>query len=218
MGPLPLRILLVRHGETDFNSRGRFQGRLDIPLNQVGLAQAEALGLALRKERFWAFYSSPLKRALETIRIIGLHHPGVPLHTEPDLMEMNLGDFDGMQGIQWASRYPEFLQAWKKEPARVRMPGGETLLEVQRRALGVITSIANRHQPGEKVLVCAHNFVILSILCHGLGIPLNSFREIGQANGSINRLCYDSGQLRVEQVDDRSHLLACSSNSGGRSS
>lgn len=216
MDPLPLRILLVRHGETDWNRDGKFQGRLDVPLNEVGLAQAEALGLVLRKERFSAFYSSPLKRALETLRIIGLHHPGVPSFIEPDLMEMNLGEFDGMEGVRWAALYPGFLQAWKKEPAALRMPGGETLQEVQDRALRVLISIAKRHKPGEKILVCAHNFVILAVLCHVLGISLNRFKEIGQSNGSINRLSYEAGELRAEKLDDRSHLPPLLKNSRER--
>lgn len=206
MDPSPIRIILVRHGETEWNSRGRFQGRLDVPLNEVGLLQSEAVGLVLRKERFSAFYSSPLKRALETVRIIRLHHPGVPLSIEPDLMEMNLGHFDGMEGVRWAALYPEFLEIWKKDPAILRMPGGETLQEVQDRALGVLMSIVKRHDPGEKILVCTHNFVILAILCHALRISLNRFREIGQSNGSINRLRYECGRLRVEGLDDRAHL------------
>jgi broad specificity phosphatase PhoE len=218
MDPLPLRILLVRHGETDWNRHGKFQGHLDVPLNEVGLAQAEALGLVLRKERFAAFYSSPLKRALETVRIIRLHHPGVPFYIEPDLMEMNLGEFDGMEAVRWAALYPEFLQAWKKEPAAIRMPGGETLQEVQDRALGVLFSIAGRHKPGEKVLVCTHNFVILAVLCRVLGISLNRFREIGQSNGSINRLRYEAGEIRAEKLNDDSHLPPFLKNSRGSSS
>ncbi len=206
MDPIPVRILLVRHGQTDWNKCGRFQGRSDIPLNQWGIAQAEALGLALRKELFSAFYSSPLTRALETVLIIGLHHPGVPVYIEPDLVEMDLGEFEGMKGENWAASYPEFLDAWKKEPSELRMPGGETLQEVQSRAIAAVMSIARAHQPGEKILLCTHNFVILAVLCHVLKIPLNRFREIGQTNGSLNRLRYESGQLRAEKVDDRSHL------------
>lgn len=206
MDPLPIRILLVRHGETDWNSQGKFQGRVDIPLNQLGLAQAEAVGLVLRQEHFSAFYSSPLKRALETIGIIRLHHPGVPLYVEPDLVEMNLGEFDGMEGVRWAALYPEFLEAWKRQPAQLRMPGGETLQEVQARGLRVLMSIVERHRPGEKILVCTHNFVILALLCHVLGKSLNRFREISQANGSINRISYVCGHFWAEKLDDRSHL------------
>lgn len=216
MDPLFLKIFLVRHGETDWNSQGRFQGRLDVPLNEVGLAQAEALGLALRKERFGAFYASPLKRALETVGIIRLHHPRAPLLVEPDLMEMNLGEFDGMEAARWAALYPEFLQAWKKELAALRMPGGESLQEVQGRVLGLLFSIMERHEPGEKILLCAHNFVILAILCYVLGISLDRFREIPQGNGSLNHLIYEGGQFRVEKLDDRFHLPSAFNKSVGR--
>ena len=204
--PTPLRILLVRHGETDWNSSGRFQGRSDVPLNELGLAQAEALGLALRPERLSGIYSSPLRRALHTARIIQMHHPGLSLQVEPDLVEMDLGIFDGMQGALWVASHPDFLRVWREKPATLRMPGGETLQEVQSRALKGLMGIAARHRPGETVLVCSHNFVILSILCHAMGLPLDRFRKIAQANGSMNVLRYGSGELWAEKVDDRSHL------------
>lgn len=202
----PIRILLARHGETDWNRLQRFQGRSDVPLNETGLAQAEALGLALRTEPLCSLYSSPLERALETARIIRKHHPKAPLLVEEDLVEMHLGAFDGVKASDWAASNREFLAHWSKHPATVRMPGGETLEEVQQRALEAVDRILARHRKGECILVCTHNFVILSILCHAMGLPLNRFREVKQGTGSLSRLCYSEGILWIQKLDDRSHL------------
>lgn len=202
----PIRILLVRHGETDWNRLQRFQGRSDVPLNETGLAQAEALGLALRAEPLCSFYSSPLKRALETARIIRKHHPMAPLLVDGDLVEMHLGAFDGMRASDWAASNREFLAHWSTHPATVRMPGGETLEEVQQRALEAMDRILARHRNGQSILVCTHNFVILSILCHAMGLPLDRFREVKQGTGSLSRLCYSEGILWIQKLDDRSHL------------
>jgi probable phosphoglycerate mutase len=94
---LGIRILLIRHGETDFNLTHHFQGRIDIPLNKEGENQAQALALALKDESLTAIYSSPLIRAMETARSIKAFHPSAPLFKEEGLSEMDLGEFDGMQ-------------------------------------------------------------------------------------------------------------------------
>ncbi len=102
------RILLVRHGETEWNRLHRFQGRSDIPLNPKGNHQARALGLALKKETITAIYSSPLERAVETASHIAQFHPSVPLMKESGLIEMDLGDFEGQEAHQWKKKHPAF--------------------------------------------------------------------------------------------------------------
>ena len=97
-----VKILLVRHGETDWNLAGRFQGRSDVPLNQKGVEQANALASALRKESLAAIYSSPLVRAKETARLIKVFHPSSPLFEDEGLVEMDLGEFEGIEGPRWA--------------------------------------------------------------------------------------------------------------------
>lgn len=90
-GTLGIRILLVRHGETDFNLTHRFQGRIDISLNKEGKNQAQALALVLKHEPLTAVYSSPLMRAMETARSIKAFHPSAPFFEEEGLIEMDLG-------------------------------------------------------------------------------------------------------------------------------
>jgi broad specificity phosphatase PhoE len=170
------------------------------------MAQAQALALALRHEPLVAIYSSPLIRALQTARIVGGFHPLAPLLTDWDLAEMDLGDFDGMEAETWAASHADFMRAWRDRPSQVRMPGGECLADVQRRALGALARAAGRHAPGECLLLASHNFVILTLLCRALEIPLDRFREVRQGTAALTRLCLQGERLWAERVDDRSHL------------
>ncbi|PLX52602.1 MAG: histidine phosphatase family protein, partial [Desulfobacteraceae bacterium] len=101
-----MRIYLVRHGETEWNRIQRFQGRSNLPLNQEGKKQVRALALALKNKPLMAIYTSPLLRALETARLIKVFHPSTPIFEEKGLIEMDLGEFDGMKVQDWAEQYP----------------------------------------------------------------------------------------------------------------
>jgi len=201
------RILLIRHGETEWNRNHRFQGkRSDLPLNQKGRDQAHALALALKEESLKAIYSSPLIRAMETARIIKVFHSSVPLYEEEDLVEMDLGQFEGMESQRWAIEYPDFRKAWQESPASITMPGGESLQGVQDRAIGALERITKLHPPESTLLLCSHNFVNLTILCYALEVPLDRFREVPQETASLNVLYMQGKRLRAEVVNERSHL------------
>ena len=203
---LPTRIFLVRHGETDWNRTHRFQGRIDVPLNQKGKNQAHALALALQDESLAAIYSSPLMRAIETACTIKIFHPFTPLFEEDGLTEMDLGEFDGMEAVYWASQYKDFLATWKSTPGSLRMPGGECLQEVQGRAIHTIERIIKTYPSGSTLLFCSHNFVNRTILCYALGFPLDKFREVQQDTAALNILCLRGQLLQAEVVNDLSHL------------
>jgi probable phosphoglycerate mutase len=203
---LGLRILLVRHGETDWNQTHRFQGRIDVPLNQEGKNQGHALGVALKDEPLIAIYSSPLLRAMETARLIKEFHPSVPLFEEEGLNEMDLGEFDGMEASYWSSNYQDFYKTWRSTPASLRMPGGESLQEVQIRAIDSLERITKLYPLGSNLLICSHNFVNRAILCYALKISLDRFREVQQETAALNVLYKQEGQFWVEVVNDVSHL------------
>ncbi|MBW2001391.1 MAG: histidine phosphatase family protein [Deltaproteobacteria bacterium] len=200
------RILLIRHGETDWNRIHRFQGRSDVPLNQKGREQARALALALKHEPITAIYSSPLVRAIETARLIKMFHVSTPFFEEEALIEMDLGDFDGMEAKRWAAQFQDFRKAWQENPASVKMPGGESLKDVQTRAIDALERITNIYPPGSTLLICGHNFVNLTILCHALEISLNRFRDLQQDTAGISVLYKQGYRLWAEVVNDRSHL------------
>jgi probable phosphoglycerate mutase len=201
-----MRILIVRHGETEWNRLRRFQGRSDVPLNQKGKEQALALALALKKESFTAMYSSPLSRAMETAGFIKSFHPSIPLIPEEGLIEMDLGEFDGIGAKQWGAQYPDYRKAWQDNPSTVKMPGGESLKEVQIRALNTLKRITKPYVEGSTLLLCTHNFVISSILCHALEMPLDRFREIRQGTAALNIIHKQGERFRVDTVNERSHL------------
>ena len=200
------RILLIRHGETDWNRVHRFQGRSDLPLNQRGRDEANALALGLKDQSLTAIYSSPLARAVETAHLIKVFHPSAPFFKEEGLVEMDLGKFEGMEAGRWVIEHADFLKSWRETPASVRMPGGETLQEVQVRAISTLERIAKPYPEGSTLLLCSHNFVNLTILCYALQIPLNRFREVRQETAALNVLCIEGERLVAKVVDDRSHL------------
>ncbi|MBI4763499.1 MAG: histidine phosphatase family protein [Deltaproteobacteria bacterium] len=201
-----LRLYLVRHGETEWNRIGRFQGRNDQPLNERGRKQAQALAEALQNENFEAIYSSPLPRSLETARFIGAFHPGIPLIEEPNFMEMDLGEFEGVDVRQWMEKNQDFVRAWAQNPSAVRMPGGESLQEVQDRALKALKTISARYVSGDTLLICSHSFVLSTLLCHAREIPLNRFREVKKGTASYSLLTLNNGQFQAEMINKRSHL------------
>jgi broad specificity phosphatase PhoE len=200
------RILLTRHGETEWNRIRRFQGRSDVPLNQKGRDQGHALALALKDEPIKAIYSSPLARAMETGRLIRVFHPSAPFFEEEGLVEMDLGEFDGMEAGDWASRYPDIRETWRSRPASLKMPGGEGLQEVQERAISAMERIASLYPSGSSLLFCSHNFVNRTILCFVLGISLDKFRDLRQDPAALNILCKKAGHWVAEVVNDVSHL------------
>ncbi|MGD8894236.1 MAG: histidine phosphatase family protein, partial [Desulfobacterales bacterium] len=184
-----MRIYLVRHGETEWNRVRRFQGRSNLPLNQEGIKQVNALALALKNKPLNAIYTSPLLRAFETARLIKVFHPSIPIFEEKGLIEMDLGEFDGMKAQDWAEQYPDFRKAWNENPASVQMPGGESLKEVQVRAKDTLERITRIYSPDSSILLSSHNFVNLTILCDLLEIPLHRFRELRQENAAFNVIC-----------------------------
>ncbi|MGD2150298.1 MAG: histidine phosphatase family protein [Desulfobacterales bacterium] len=201
-----MRIYLVRHGETEWNRVRRFQGRSNLPLNQEGIKQVNALALALKNKPLNAIYTSPLLRAFETARLIKVFHPSIPIFEEKGLIEMDLGEFDGMKAQDWAEQYPDFRKAWNENPASVQMPGGESLKEVQTRAKDTLERITRIYSPDSSILLSSHNFVNLTILCDLLEIPLHRFRELRQENAAFNVICKKGNRLYVELVNERSHL------------
>lgn len=201
-----MRLILVRHGETEHNRGKLTLGRADVPLNERGRAQARAVAASFTRAPA-AIYTSPLSRAFETASAVGAA-TGVDVVMEPDLVEMDVGEMEHLTGAELRDRYPEFLRAWLSDKAAdARMPGGETLREVQDRAWRVLERLREVHGDGEIVAV-THNFVILTAVCRALNLPLSEFRRIrhGLASRTVIDI-RDSGATLI-QLNDHAHLLA----------
>lgn len=159
----------------------------------------------LRDEPITAVYASPLIRALETARRIKAYHPRALLIEESGLTEMDLGEFDGMAAKDWARQNPDFMKSWRENPGKLKMPGGENLEEVQERAVQTLNRIIHGHPRNSTILICSHNFVILSILCHAKGLALDGFRDLHQANGAMSIIHITEHGMDVVAMDQRPH-------------
>ncbi|PSB37266.1 histidine phosphatase family protein [Aphanothece minutissima] len=187
------RLLLVRHGETDWNREGRFQGQIDIPLNAHGLAQAEAARAFLAPIPLQRAYSSDMARPLRTAEVILGSHPGVPLTTARGLREIGHGLWEGRLESEIAAGWPDLLAAWKRTPEIVQMPEGETIGGVWDRSLAAWNRIVAGLDPRETALVVAHDAVNKTILCALLGLTPADIWAIKQGNGGVTVIDYPRG-------------------------
>lgn len=152
------RLILIRHGQTDWNVEGRWQGQADVPLNSRGLEQAQQLAKELADAGIQAIYASDMQRALQTVQPLS-RLTGLPVLSDPRLREIHQGEWQGMLVTEIMARYGELFHRRKEDPLAVAPPGGETLEQVQQRAYQVLDEILERH-PHETVAIVAHGFVI----------------------------------------------------------
>ncbi len=164
------QLCLVRHGQTDWNLEGRYQGQSDVPLNENGFAQAMQLAEQLKGETFAAIYSSDLLRARQTAQPVA-KMLGMPVQIEPRLREINQGEWEGVLVEDIRARYAELWSQRTVDPASVRPPGGETVGEVAARVYAALDDIA-RLFPTERALIVSHGLSIATAICREKGIPV----------------------------------------------
>jgi phosphoserine phosphatase len=185
-----MEILLLRHGETDWNLQGRCQGASDLDLNRSGMSQAEEVGRILRQEPLTAIYSSPLKRAFQTAEIIGRHHSDLPILIDRAFRELDHGLLEGLTFDEIKSQYPAFIGRWREAAAESKVPGGESLAEVELRSWNALQRVVQRHATGT-ALVVTRNFPILAILCRVTETPLDNYRTFRTVPCAVTRIRYD---------------------------
>ena len=196
-----MRILLLRHAETDWNCQGRCQGVTDLDLNERGKRQAAEIAESLSGGPVDAIYSSDLKRALQTADALRRFHP-VGVRVDSDLRELNHGEFEGLTFPLIRSSYPGFIERWRSEPAEVLIPGGERLVDVAARAWRAVERIARSHLAQEQVVVVSHQFPISAVLCRITGTSLNRYRSFHLEPCGLKQIEYDYGARWVLlQVD-----------------
>jgi broad specificity phosphatase PhoE len=201
-----MRLFLVRHGETDHNRDHLTLGRADVPLNDTGLRQAEALARALAKEEIAAVYTSPLQRARQTAGPIAAAH-GLEATADDGLIEMDIGQMEGLTYRDLREKFPDWLQLWLSAggPQQAMPGGGERLVDVRDRAWAAFTAITERHR-GESVCVVTHNFVILMLLAQVMGLDLANFRRLRHAVAAISRIEEGPAGLQITSLNDTCHL------------
>lgn len=191
-------VWLVRHGLPDA-VEGRCYGRYDVPLSPEGILQAENVARGLAKESIAHIYSSGLRRALDTARIIAEPH-GLTVQTMDELAEIDFGHFDGLTYEEIEKQSPDVFQSWMARPTEIQFPNGESFREMSLRVNGAFDVLLSRHH-NQSIAVVAHAGVIRIILCKALSIPEKEVFRLAQRYGAINRITYSEYGPVVELMN-----------------
>ena len=185
------RLLLVRHGETDWNKAGKFQGQIDVPLNDNGREQSRRAAEFLKDVKLDFAISSSMLRPKETAEIILKHHGGLQLELRDELREISHGLWEGKFELEIEESYPGLLEEWKTSPETVQMPEGENLQHVWTRAIAswreIVQSVSGTG------IVVAHDAINKAILCHLFGLGPEHFWKFKQGNGAVSVIDYPHG-------------------------
>ncbi|MFC1903572.1 histidine phosphatase family protein [Chloroflexota bacterium] len=198
------KILMVRHGETKGNSAERLWGDTDIELGAEGIRQAEQLRDRLAPEKIDFIYTSDMKRAIKTARIIASHHQ-LDITICPELHELNFGKCEGLTFKEIWQRYPELMEKWPNRDLTFRYPGGESMTELNSRAIKFLSRL-NKHSSEETVLVVAHNGVLHFVICHLLQIDAICWRQVRTDLASLSIIETNPNGSILTLLNDVSHL------------
>lgn len=200
------RLILVRHGLTDWNAEHRFQGKTDVPLNEKGCRQAQALGARLKDAQLDAIYASDLSRAWDTARYIAGHHDDVEIVPDARLREIDFGEWEGHTWPELRDNgQAELLERWANDIASVTPPNGESLDDTLERIKAFLQDLRDRHN-GETLLLAAHGGTLAILICLALDIDPSSRRKISLRNTSVSILELDEKYTRIERLNDTHHL------------
>lgn len=203
-----MRLILIRHAETEHNRDNRVQGRADNPLSELGERQATALAVALAGEPLAEVIASPLRRAHATAEAVAARH-GLAVITDQALVEMHVGEMEGMGIAEMRERYPEFLKAWMTERGGdIPMPGGESLRQVRERAWAVVDRLRARLDDDAVVALVSHNFVLGQLITTALEMPTHEFRRLRLSVAGATTLRFRADRTLLVRLNDICHLRA----------
>jgi broad specificity phosphatase PhoE len=202
-----IEILLVRHGQTNANSAGYWQGWTDLPLNSTGQAQAESIArrLSAEQDQIEALYTSPLRRAQQTAHAIGNRLALTPRPLD-QLKEIHFGDLEGITLREMEARFPDLYAQWQdKTDMAFQWPGGERRADFFARAAESCDLIRARHR-GDRVVIVAHGGTIRACLAHLLPDLLGRWWDYALDNAGLSHVCATSNDARLLALNDTSHL------------
>jgi probable phosphoglycerate mutase len=198
------RLIIVRHGQTEWNRVERFRGRLDVPLNDTGLRQARAA--ARRIAAAWtvqAVYYSDLARTRATAQAIAAACKA-PSFAHPGLLDIDYGQWSGLSPAEASVRDSERLALWYKQPHRVQIPGGESLDAVRQRAVAGMDGLAHQHD-GQTIVLVSHLVVCRLLVLEALGLDCSHFWRIQQDTATINIVDWHEGVYTIVAINDACH-------------
>ena len=196
-------IILIRHGETEWNSQQRMQGHSNSDLSSVGQAQIQALGQWMKNVPFYHIYSSDSLRAKQTAEAI-TQFSGHELKIDLRLREKNLGVFEGLTSEEARDRHPEVFRLFKTAGSKYVIDEGESTQQLQDRALEIVDEIRIKH-PEERVLLVTHGGFIRVVMKHSLGLSLETPTRFLIRNTGVFRLVWEDKWI-VSQMGGVSHL------------
>ena len=198
-------IIIIRHGETEWNKTGRFQGHSDVPLSAEGRAQAEALGRNLAVDHVDAIYASDLMRAIETAVPLAARF-GREVIPDPLLRELHFGAWEGRNFQDVNAESPDKMKKFYNDPECVDIPDSEPFPDFQKRIAGRVREIVHTQQ-GKRVIIVSHGASIRILLSDILAMPIRSIWHIAQFNTAVNKIRFEEdGFAIVTLMNDISHL------------
>ena len=202
-----VRLYLVRHGRTEWNELGKYQGQSDIALSPIGEEQAKRLAEHFPAKKLDAVYASDLKRAYSTAEGVAKRYGLVP-QKETSFRELDFGDWEG-------STYKEIMDGWPKEganffgaPEKLKIPNGESFTMLQERAMARLNEIITMSDVmgHDSIAIFAHGAIIKTMLATLMHIPLHYLWAIQQGNTAVNVINFDAGYVGIELINSTEHL------------
>lgn len=197
-------FLFIRHGETDWNRQQRFQGQIDVPLNDLGHTQARRLGERLAGEPSEHLISSDLQRAQQTAAPLATAWQAAPA-LMPGLREQCFGVLEGLDVPTIKARHPDLWTRWLEHRADFALPGGESLQQFHARVIAAVKALAEAH-PGRRLTVVTHGGVLDMLWRTAHGLALDGLRTCDIPNTGLNHLRWRQGTLDIVRWADASHL------------
>ncbi|WP_295158362.1 histidine phosphatase family protein [Selenomonas sp. AE3005] len=198
-------VIFIRHGQTEWNVAGRYQGQSDVQLTAEGRRQAEQLAADFPVNTVDAVYASDLQRAMVTAETIAQKF-GLPVQAEPAFREVSFGKWEGLTYQQIVAEWEEGMTNFLQHPDILEIPGGETFPAVQKRATDKLQELVKKHD-GQTIVVVAHGAVLRTMLTAALHMPLQYLWSIRQFNTAVNIVRYDEGaNATVELLNSTAHL------------
>ena len=199
-------VLLVRHGQTRSNVTGFYMGWSDEDIDDVGYPQVHSLSSRLANLPIASVYSSPLQRTCTTAVILAKPH-GLEVEVSDDLIELRLGDWEGLHADEIRQRWPEIWQQSRIDPSDVTLPNGESFQQVTERVVRMFDKIVAANQ-GKQALIVTHEIVVKVLAAYVLGTSNSIYRRFEVNNASLSVVRIINGKARLTVLNDTSHLGA----------
>lgn len=197
-------VYLVRHGQTKSNVTGYYMGWSEEDLDEVGYAQVRELASRLRGLPIASIYASPLRRAYTTASLIAKPH-GLEVRPLDDLIEIKLGDWEGLHESEIAKRWPELWRQSQIDPSGLAFPNGESFMQVVERSVRAFETVVATNQ-GKQTVMVTHDIVVRILVAYILGVTYSIYRRIKVNNASLSVVWVNEGMKRLVTLNDTSHF------------